>query len=442
MRWSRDGTRIAYIIAGGALGDAIVVADADGQNPREIVARSGARHTHWLRWSPDGEYLYFNFGLQNGNSEPTALYRAQTSGGAIEPVVQTSRRAVYPFPAPNRRGLFYSANPDSVDLGLWWRDFSTGRDHRLTNGVGEYGAPFASADGSRLVATAVDARQTLMRLAVSGGGPPELEPITDGFTGDIDPVWAPDGSRLFFSSSRSGSRNLWSVAADFSRPTPLTSGITFDERPIVSPDGGQVAFISQQAGRRGIWIVPANGGTRRQILLADLFDTLGWSRDATKIVYAAPEGDTPGLFTVSVRDGQTSRLPTPGPAVSPAWSPREDVIAYIEPRGGARGAQVRFVTADGEPAYTEMRDLPVQAGNGTVAWSPDGKWLVMVGLPGNRAGYIWLLEPGGSTPPRQLIELPAGVYVRGVTWSRDGSSIIVGFVDAAGDIVLFDVTQP
>ena len=442
MRWSRDGTRIAYILTGGSLGDVVVVADADGQNAREIVARSGARHMHWLRWSADGEYLYFNFGIQNWNIEPTAIYRVRSSGGAIEPAVPASRRAAFPFPAPSGRGLFYSANPDSVELGLWWRDFGTGRDHRLTNGVGEYGAPFVSADGGRLVATAVDPRQTLMRLAVNGSEPAELEPVTDGFTGDIDPVWAPDGSRLYFSSSRSGSRNLWSVAADLSRPTPLTSGTTFDERPFVSPDGRQVAFISEQGGQRGIWTVSANGGTRRQIVAAEVLDTLSWSRDGTRIAYAAPDGDAPGLFAVSVSDGQTSRVATPGPASGPGWSPREDVIAYIEPRGGTRGAQVRFVTADGQPVYTDLPDLPVQVGNGSVVWSADGKWLAVVGLPGNRAGYIWLLDPKGGTPPRRLIELPTGASLRGMTFSRDGSSIIVGFVDWASDIVLFSIAQP
>jgi hypothetical protein len=76
-----------------------------------------------------------------------------------------------------------------------------------------------------------------------------------------------------------------------------------------------------------------------------------------------------------------------------------------------------------------------------VAWSADGRWLAVVGLPGNRAGYIWLIEPGGSTPPRQLIELPAGASLRGLTWSRDGSSLIVGFVSWASDIVLFEVAQ-
>jgi hypothetical protein len=66
----------------------------------------------------------------------------------------------------------------------------------------------------------------------------------------------------------------------------------------------------------------------------------------------------------------------------------------------------------------------------------------MVGLPGNRAGYIWLIDPSGATPARHLIDLPAGATVRGLTWSRDGSSIVVGFVDWSSDIVLFNVAQP
>jgi hypothetical protein len=41
-----------------------------------------------------------------------------------------------------------------------------------------------------------------------------------------------------------------------------------------------------------------------------------------------------------------------------------------------------------------------------------------------------------------LIELPAGASLRGATWSRDGSSILVGFVDWAREIVLFSVDQP
>jgi hypothetical protein len=43
------------------------------------------------------------------------------------------------------------------------------------------------------------------------------------------------------------------------------------------------------------------------------------------------------LSMVTIGDGTVRRLPTPMGAFSPAWSPRGDVIAYLEPhedRGG------------------------------------------------------------------------------------------------------------
>jgi dipeptidyl aminopeptidase/acylaminoacyl peptidase len=60
---------MVYIIGGGPLGDNIILADGDGQNPREIIKRAGARHIHWLRWAPDGRFVYFNYGVTNLNAE-------------------------------------------------------------------------------------------------------------------------------------------------------------------------------------------------------------------------------------------------------------------------------------------------------------------------------------------------------------------------------------
>ena len=136
MQWSPDGKRIAYVKTGGPLGDALMVADADGQNEVEIVKRDGARHVHWIRWDPAGRFLYFNHGFQNANAEPTGISRVSAAGGPVEPIVSTARRAAFPFPYGD--GLFYAANPDGVDLSLWWKNLSTGREYRITTGVGEY----------------------------------------------------------------------------------------------------------------------------------------------------------------------------------------------------------------------------------------------------------------------------------------------------------------
>ncbi|MEO7796000.1 MAG: protein kinase [Thermoanaerobaculia bacterium] len=451
LQWSRDGKQIAYVRTGGPLGDAVMVADADGQNEREIVRRQGARHAHWLRWDSTGKFVYFNYGFQNANSEPTEIFRAPVApgasgGGAVgspERVVATARRAVSPLPAPDGRGLFYAANPDGVDLGLWWRSAANERDQRVTTGVGEYTPSGISADGRRLVGTVVEVREALARVPVSFDRPVALAPLTDGYSGDIDPVCSPDGTRLVFSSSRAGHRTLWTARADLSQPTPLTSGPVIDLRPAVSPDGRQIAFVSDRGGERGIWLVSADAGAPRRLAATDVIDTISWSPDGRRIVYSAPIGDAPGLRILEVATGESSGVPIPGAAAAPAWSPRGDQIAYIEPRGGTAGTYLKFARPDGQVVY-DRGEVPeeVAFGNGSMAWSPDGARLAVEQQSGAFDGAIWIVEPGSSHPYRKLLDLPSGVRLRGITWSRDGASLVVGRIQRSGDIFLAERSAP
>jgi serine/threonine protein kinase/Tol biopolymer transport system component len=440
LRWSPDGKRITYMRPGGSAGDGLLVADADGQNERELIRPEGGRHIHWLRWSRDGRYVYFNYGIQNFNTEPTQIGRVLAAGGALEAVVQSVRRAVFPFPSDGP-GLFYAANPDTADLSWWWRDLRNGRDYRVTSGVGEYSEPYVSPDGQRLIGTVVDVRQTLERVPVTFDRGVTLEPLTDGFTGDLDPAWSPDGSRLVFSSSRGGNRNIWSAQPNLLQPIPITSGQNFDERPVYSPEGQQVAFISDRGGRRGLWVVNLEGGTPRLVTAAEVLDTISWSPDGRELVYAVAGSSAPGLVTVSVPDGTVAQLPTPAAAHAPAWSPRGDVIAYLEPRLGL-GTRLRFVNRNGQPVYDRLPETPEQIANGFAAWSPDGRRLAVVGLPGSDTGHIWIIEPDGPIPIRKLIDLPAGDYLRGITWARDGSALVIGRIRWSGDIVLAERSRP
>jgi Tol biopolymer transport system component len=442
MDWSRDGKRIVFIRAGGPLGDALIVADADGQNGTELVKRDGAQHIHWPRWSGDGKYVYFNHGPQNFNIEPTGVFRVAAAGGMIEPVIATARRAAYPFSNGDGTALVYAGNPDTVDLNLWWRDLATGRDTRLTSGIGEYTHPVLSSDGRFLVGTALDSQQSLQRVVIDIDKPAQLEAVTDGHSGDFDPWLSPDGERLVFSSSRTGNRNLWTVRGA-AAAAPLTSGKAFDERPAVSPDGREIAFVSDRSGSRGIWAMSADGGTPRLVAHADVVDTLSWSPDGKQLVFAVPNGDAPGLAIIDVATGKIVPLKTPKAATGPTWS-RENVIAFVEPRGGALGAPVQLIRPNGEPVSSSPLDAPgsPQVANGSIVWSPDGKRIAVSRLPGAGDGSLWIVEPASPTPYRKLLDLPSGMFTRGITWSSDGKSVIVGTYRWSGDIFIAERSAP
>jgi serine/threonine protein kinase/Tol biopolymer transport system component len=441
MRWSLDGRQIAFIRAGGSAGDALYVADADGTNPREIAQAQGGLHIHWPAWSRDG-FIYFihNKGTVL-NGEPSEIARIDSRGGPIETVVPTTRRANFPLPMPDGSGLIYAANPNAADMSLWWRPANGGTVRQLTLGAGEYAEPRVSADGRTLVATLFEAHESLNRIPVAFGRPAQMAPVTDGFSGDFDPAISPDGTRLVFASSRAGNRHLWTSRLDGSEARPLTSGNSLDERPSFSPDGQQIAFVSDRSGPRTIWVINADGGAPRKVADVGVLGSLTWSPDGRRIAYAASAGDRPGLWSVSVADGRTTRLATPGPAAEPTWSSSRDVIAYIAATATGPGiTSVAFLDPRGQPIDSGLPPPPAPAvfANGTPAWSPDGRRLAVAGQPGGGLISIWIVEPDGPAVYRKLIDLPTGSRVRGLSWTRDGSALIIGKRDTSSDIVMLD----
>lgn len=395
---------------------------------------------HWPAWSADGRQIYFTYSPSTVNWEPTEIYRVSAAGGPIEPVVTTARRAVFPAPTPDGRGLVYAANPSTAELGLWWQGFTNGSPARpITNAVGEYGDLAVARDGS-IVATVFDVRQTLMSLSVDSASDGALRAVTDGFTGDLDPSFSPRGDTVVFSSSREGSRTLWTSGSDGGNPRPLTSGSAFDERPAFSPDGQRLAFVSDRGGTRGIWMINADGGAAHAVTRAAVLDTVSWSPDGRELVYATPVGDAPGLSVVDVTTDQVRTLSTPEPATSPVWSPAGDVIAYVEARRPSEGqpssSQVAFVSPAGRPVHPGLAGGP-NVLNGFLIWSHDGRHLAAFIDPGASPGAVWILDAAGVEPPKKAAGIRPGVRLRGATWSPDGARILVGQMERTSDIVLF-----
>lgn len=332
--------------------------------------------------------------------------------------------------------MFFSSNRDGVDLVLWWREFSTGRDVRITNGIGDYSEAYESADGRRIVGKFTNVRQSIRRVPVSAEGSPAVQTLTDGTTGDLDPAMSPAGNRVVFSSSRTGYRNLWLARPDMTDAAPLSAGNDTDERPAFSPDGSQVAFVSDRGGRRGIWVIDVDGGQPRQVIADNVLDTISWSPDGQRIVYAVGGGAAAGLRIVSAKDGTMTRLATPKGAVAPAWSPVADVIAYLEPARPPDKVSIHLVDPQGRPQGTAMSNVDVSFSNGFIGWSPDGQRIAAVNLPGNRNGSLWIVDAGKETSIRKVSDVPTEQFFRGMAWSRDGSAILIGTVSSSGDIFL------
>ncbi len=434
VRWSPNGAKLVYMKPGGSAGDALWVSDADGGNAKEILPVSGGLHAHWPAWSADGAFIYYIRSVVPWNVEPSEIYRVPVTGGPAEPVITTSRRAVYPWPTRDGGGLIYSANPASVEVSLWWKPFGD-RPVRLTTGVGDYSGARMSADGRTMVASVGQVRQSLA-MVTTVDGVSHVTPITEGSAGDADPDVSPAGDRVAFASIRSGSRNIWTSRLDGTDQRQVTSGIAIDERPAWSPDGSMIAFVSSRGDTRAIWVVSADGGALRRIINAQVLNTVTWSPDGRELAYAAPAGSLPALFRVPVAGGPLVRIQTPGGATSPAWSTARNVIAYLRVKPGQ--SSVALVTPDGQEVKADALVAP-RFSQGTLAWSPDGRSIAGTIDPGTfGATGVWTQTLDGAPTTGPLTELAHLQRPRGVTWLRDGKGLIISVLERTSDIVLFD----
>jgi serine/threonine protein kinase/dipeptidyl aminopeptidase/acylaminoacyl peptidase len=440
LRWSPDGRQITFIHAGSAAGDALMIANADGTSQREIIKTHDAMHIHWPAWSRDGYIYFIRTFATSFQAESGEIFRIDPRGGNMEPVVQTSRRAMFPLSMPDGTGLIYASKPATDDLSLWWKPNGGGKARQLTMGAGEYAEPRISADGQTIVCTLYETRQSLIRVPITSGPSTSITFLSSEDSGDLDPTVAPSG-RLVFASSRAGNRHLWTTNPDGTNARPLTSGPSFDDRPSFSPDGHQIAFVSDRGGQRAIWLISPDGGTPRMLANVAPTGVLGWSRDGSQVVYAAGAGDWPGLWTISVADGRVKRLPTPGAAAEPSWSPVRDVIAYIWPTVGPAFTRVGFVDATGRPVYSSLPAGPNFV-NGVVAWAPDGRRVAAVKQDTNTStASVWLVDPEASDPFRELVDFPPGARILGIAWTHDGSALIVGKQQRSSAVVILDRTQ-
>jgi len=147
--------------------------------------------------------------------------------------------------------------------------------------------------------------------------------LTDARAHDHSPCYAPDGSRICFASDRDGKRQIYVMAAGGGPAQRISSGDGSYSTPVWSPRGDTIAFTRQGGGRFAIGIMKPDGSGER--LLASGFHNEGPSfapNGRVLMFFRDPGGSGgPSLFTVDISGRNEQRVPTPGFASDPAWSP-------------------------------------------------------------------------------------------------------------------------
>ena len=244
---------------------------------------------------------------------------------------------------------------------------------------------------------------------------PAKKPVLGG-----SPRVAPDGSRILFTSDRSGTSQLFSMRVDGSDVRTLTSDSAGAYSASWSPDGRRIVYTTGTQ----IVLIGADGSARRVISDAKGNQTPSWSPDGKRIVFSAGEFPALTLHTMNA-DGsdRKSIAASPGFDYDPVWSPDGKMIAFV---GAIRGQGIRLyvMNADG----TERRRVTnLERSEERPAWSPDGKLLAFQGssrTAGVAEADIYVTDVSAGTTRRvtsherpQLDETPS--------WFPDGRRLAI-----------------
>jgi TolB protein len=159
----------------------------------------------------------------------------------------------------------------------------------------------------------------------------------DGALG-YGPKFSPDGSKIAYSSDKSGYRDTYVIDLNTKKRTCVAQFPGQNTGAAFSPDGFTLALSLSKFGNPEICIIPSTGGEPTRLTNARGTDcSPTWSPDGTKIVYVSDERGSPGLYILPATGGTPEKLNTESSyTTEPDWSPDGKKIAYSITSGGGQ----------------------------------------------------------------------------------------------------------
>jgi len=183
-------------------------------------------------------------------------------------------------------------------------------------------APRFGPDGQTVVYSSATGGNTDLYLRRLGGGAPQRLTATPAI--ETAPSFSPDGSRIVFESDRSGTPQIYIMPAGGGDAVRISRGEGRYGTPVWSPRGDLIAFTKQNAGRFHIGVMRTDGSEERLLTSSFLDEGPTWSPNGRVIMFTRETAGAAGaaqLYSVDISGRNLRRVPTPGPASDPAWSP-------------------------------------------------------------------------------------------------------------------------
>src|SRR5690242_14518701 len=211
---------------------------------------------------------------------------------------------------------YYAARPR-----VYLFDLETGRQQMLGDFPTMTFSPRFSPDGNKVAMTLEQRGNSdiyamdLRTRAVSR--------LTTDPAIDTSPCYSPEGNQIVFESDRGGSQQVYVMNADGSNVHRISFGGGKNGTPVWSPRGDLIAFTKQQSGHFNVGVMHTDGSGERVITNGWEDEGPTWAPNGRVLMFTRTERGGRGsqIWSVDVTGRNERRVPTPGAASDPAWSP-------------------------------------------------------------------------------------------------------------------------
>lgn len=227
----------------------------------------------------------------------------------------------------------------------------------------------------------------------------EVKQITRDNAQALGPRWAPDGSRLLYTSYyKSGFPDIFQIDLNSYQRTTFVSFKGTNSGARYSPNGQRVAMVLSGEGNAEIYVSDANGkGVSRRTRTDAVEASPCFSPDSTRIVFTSDAAGGPQLYIIPAAGGSMQRIATniSGYCAEPDWSrANPNRIAFTARIG--RGYQIAV--------HDFSKGRSEQASNAPFdgvepSWLPDGRHLVYTARDRTTSRLCILDTESGASMP-------------------------------------------
>ena len=406
LSWTPDGKRLVYAAFSAAGVLALYELDVGAVASRALDVAADCWDLGSPAVSPDGGQIAFvctsSYGVYTINT--VAL-----NGGAVRMLTR-----VMGFP----KGLTWSLDDshvifanDAGDGGGLWQVSLDGKVTRLPLGE-EASMPTVEPKRGRIAYARGRERIDIWRIDLHSTAPErEARRLISSTRVQMNPQFSPDGSRIAFQSTRSGSAEVWIAEADGANPTRITSF----EGPLAGAptwcrDGRRIAFDSRASGVSALYIADIEERQARQVDTSVPNLALPvWSEDCEWLI--ASDGNE-ALYIVPAGGGDARRFTNQSSYY--AGVAGSEVIFNAKARNGVSLWRKRI---DGEAEHA-LEGMPVLSYNDCWLVASDGIYFTLAAEDA-RTVRFYDFASRAIRPIAQLPSAPAPAGGLGLTISAD-----------------------